>query len=361
VSASPPKTLEATLYTGHETLEVVGESNYQDALWRIVGGRVPDPVRYKTVALLIPEPTNDHDPNAIEVLIDGHLVGYLSREDAGAYRPGLIELMAASANHLVALEAVICGGGPRRDGIGYLGVFINHDPADFGLTGHYASGEHLRTGLSAAIATDREDERYDLSWYKRLSADDDTAIEEMRSLLETERDAIDRHFMLGELERRLYGRRTVRPSALDEFDAVCQQHDEEMVAIRAALLEKFGVIPVIPMYRQAAIRCQKAKRWQSAHDWAERGIAVYADHAARSEVVEDLHKRLQYATAKIEAASNTRERPPSRSRVMTAVSGSELEELICGSCGGTFTRVRVRGRKPKMCPACASTTVSNSP
>src|SRR5882724_4741764 len=66
-------TVEATLYSGHETLEVVGESHRQEALWRIVGGRNPDPVRRETYAVLVPDPSNRYDPNAIEVRIDGTL------------------------------------------------------------------------------------------------------------------------------------------------------------------------------------------------------------------------------------------------------------------------------------------------
>jgi hypothetical protein len=34
----PSTDVEATLDTGSETLEVVGESHYEDSLWRIVGG-----------------------------------------------------------------------------------------------------------------------------------------------------------------------------------------------------------------------------------------------------------------------------------------------------------------------------------
>jgi hypothetical protein len=33
-----------------------------------------------------------------------------------------------------------------------------------------------------------------------------------------------------------------------------------MSSIRPALIERFGVVPVVEMYRQAAIRCQKARR-----------------------------------------------------------------------------------------------------
>jgi hypothetical protein len=346
------ETVEATLYSGRETLEVVGESHYQDALWRMVGGRKLDPVRHETYAVLVPDPSSPYDPNAIEVRIEGSLVGYLSREDAAAYGAGLLRLMAASTNRLVALHAVIVGGGPRPDGIGYLGVFLDHDPADFGLAPHHTSNGHLRTGLSEAIETDLADDSYDLSWYRQLSADDVAAADQLRSLLESEHEPIDRHYMLCELEHRLYRCRASRPSALDEFDAVCSQHHEEMVTIRPALLDKFGVIPVIEMSRQAVIRCQKAKLWRAARDWAECGVAIYGDNPARPEVVQDLHKRIAYATAKIDSAQQPRPRKPRGASVTKSRTVPEGETFICTSCGERFERIRTRGRKPKSCPTC---------
>src|SRR6266511_3743915 len=73
------QTIEAAFYRGSETLEVVGESHYQDSLWEIVGGRCAEPIRYETQAVLCPDPDNDYDSNAIEVRIDGRRVGHLSR------------------------------------------------------------------------------------------------------------------------------------------------------------------------------------------------------------------------------------------------------------------------------------------
>lgn len=344
----------ATLYTGNETLEVVGESNYQEALWRIVGGRRDDHVRHDVYAVLLPEPSNKYDPNAIEVQVNAARVGYLSREDAVVYGPGLSRLMASEGG-IVALHAVIVGGGPRRDGIGFLGVFIDHDPTDFGLAPRHVSVGRLRTGLSEAMATDLEDDSYDLSWYRTLSENDTAAVQQLRSLLEDERDLLDRHYMLCELEHRLYRSRDALASALDEFDLVCTQHDEEMSVIRPALFDKFGAVPVIEMYRQAVVRCQKAKQWQAARAWAERGIAVYADQAARPEVVEDLHKRVAYAAAKIEAAERPKERKP-RGSTIAATKTPEIETLICESCGASFERERTRGRKPKSCPVCRGLT-----
>ena len=125
--------VDATLYDGEQTLEVVGESHHQDTLWALVGGRSADRIRYETYAVLIPDPSNQYDPNAIEVRIQGQLVGHLSRTDAARYHAGLLRLMQQSTNQLVALRAVIAGGGVRGDGLGNLGVFLSHDPADFGL------------------------------------------------------------------------------------------------------------------------------------------------------------------------------------------------------------------------------------
>src|SRR5262245_15118888 len=70
------------LLGGVEDLEVVGESNYQAALWQIVGGRTPERVRLPVQASLLPEDDNRYDSNAISVWISGSKVGYLSRADA---------------------------------------------------------------------------------------------------------------------------------------------------------------------------------------------------------------------------------------------------------------------------------------
>src|SRR5689334_9128435 len=64
------------LLGGGEDLEVVGESHYQEALWGISGARVGQSVRCAVTAVLVPEPQNAYDPNAIAVVISGHLVGY---------------------------------------------------------------------------------------------------------------------------------------------------------------------------------------------------------------------------------------------------------------------------------------------
>ena len=336
---------------GRETLEVVGESHYQEALWDVAGGFSVDRVRVDIRARLLPEPLNPSDKNAVQVLIDGQTVGYLGRDDAALYLPGLSMLL--EKHGAIHLSGVVVGGGQRVHGTGMLGVFLDHDPADFGLRrrqlGHI--GE-LRTGLSQALATDLDDDSYDLSWMDQLSGDFRARdIVTLRKLLETDHDPIDRHFMLSQLGKGLYKSRDAFASALDEFDAVCETHHAEMATIRDALVRKFGCVPVIEMYRQAAIRCQKAHDWTSTREWAERGLAVYASESGRPEAVADLEKRLAYAEAKLAA-------PPRKQRLArtpTAPIAGErpvIETLVCTGCGATFERTRTRGRKPHRCPAC---------
>jgi|HubBroStandDraft_1064217.scaffolds.fasta_scaffold29406_2 hypothetical protein len=69
---------------------------------------------------------------AVAVWINGLRAGYLARADAVRYRPGLLALQQTHGRP-VALDGGIAGGGMREDGPGRLGVFLRHDPADFGL------------------------------------------------------------------------------------------------------------------------------------------------------------------------------------------------------------------------------------
>lgn len=157
--------------------------------------------------------------------------------------------------------------------------------------------------------------------------------------------------MFCELTKRLYKLRARSASALDDFDAACREHDSEMATIRAALINKFGKVPVIDMYRQAVIRCQKAKDWRMMREWAERGIAVYGGEGARPEVEEDLRLRLALAFAKLETVESETRWGRRSASVETL---PFVETLVCGQCGSGFERPRAPGRKPKRCPSCRS-------
>jgi hypothetical protein len=213
-------------------------------------------------------PANRYDPDAIAVQIDGHVVGYLPRATAQEYQPGLRNLMARRGA-CIALRGVIVGGGYYDDGPGRLGVWLEHDPADFGVhpaafsrprpPGYWGAGGVMRTGFTEAWLTDAEDDSYDLSWFNGLPEADWPAIAKLRELLAVHTDPIDRHFQFAELETRLYHSRDLYESALDEYDETCARHDVEMESICAAFMAKWGKVPLLDTDRQMAVRQQKRR------------------------------------------------------------------------------------------------------
>jgi hypothetical protein len=101
------------------TTEVHGESHYQPAISRSYkrhGGLGSD---LKVSATLVPEPTNQHDPNAVRVEIDGRTVGYLPRAKASEYR-SMLGLQEGQCS------AKITGGHERDNGErAFFGVKLN--------------------------------------------------------------------------------------------------------------------------------------------------------------------------------------------------------------------------------------------
>jgi hypothetical protein len=277
-------------------------------LWAVCGKRAGERVRFPITAVLVPEPQNTYDPNAIAVAVAGQTIGYLDRQTAALYVRPLNEQMASRGAY-IGLKGVIVGGGQRGDRAGNLGVWLEHDPRDFGvqraapLPGGrpQSTTGSMRTGFSEAWLTDAADDSYDLSWFNDLPGGDRSAIAKLRELLASDPDPIDRHFQFAELEARLYRCRDLYDSALDEFDDACGRHDAEMETICQAFRAKWGKVPRLETYRQMAIRQQKKKDWQACLWWVERGLAMYGDTAAREDAVEDLLKRRNRARHKLES------------------------------------------------------------
>jgi hypothetical protein len=351
-------TMPVVVLSGQQDLEVVGESYRQDVLWRLSGRTLGERVECDIVAVLVPEPTNPVDPNAISVQIDGETVGYLRRATAREYLPGLKRAMSVH-QACVGLRGVIVGGGYYEDGPGRLGVWLRHNPADFGLEpasfsrsvplGYSSADGGMRTGLAEAWLTDANDDSYELSWFSQLPEADRPAIAKLRELLSVDAGPISRHFQFAELESRLYRSRDLYESALAEYDEACIRHDAEMETICEAFMAKWGEIPLLDTYRQMAIRQQKKGDWEGCKWWAERGLTLYGQRCARQEAVEDLTKRRNRAAAKLEAAAVPRRQVPQEKPELT-----EVEVLTCRGCGRSFERVRVRGRKPTFCPQCST-------
>lgn len=114
------------------SVEVVGESRYQDALWRAVGDRKPvEGRRQRLQAVLMREPRNEFDANAIAVLAATpggfEKVGYLPRKLAADYVEDFDEVRRRGYE-VAACEAVIVGGAPdsARQAT-YLGIWLHLD------------------------------------------------------------------------------------------------------------------------------------------------------------------------------------------------------------------------------------------
>lgn len=138
-----------------------------------------------------------------------------------------------------------------------------------------------------------------------------------------------------------------------------------MDGICAAFMAKWDKIPLLDTYRQMAIRQQKKQDWQACKWWAERGLTLYGQGAAREAAVEDLIKRRNRAIAKLEEPARSKSKVRLEPRHTNAVAGTpmestpapasqagELEVLVCQQCNCRFERMRVRGRKPTLCPTC---------
>lgn len=126
---SPTARVDATLPgPGDFAIDVVGESRYQNALEIAAGGRTEDGCEKIVNAVLVLEDSNPHDPKAVHVLIGGRVCGYLSREDARAYRTQLKK--AGHPRITASCKAVIVGGWDRGGGDrGHFGVRLDlpHD------------------------------------------------------------------------------------------------------------------------------------------------------------------------------------------------------------------------------------------
>jgi hypothetical protein len=349
--SSPAAPAQRTvLLGGTATLEVVGESNYQESLRSQVGPG-GQRVRVPVEATLLAEANNQYDRNAISVWVGGHQVGHLSRDDAAALRPGLLALQHEHGAS-IALSGVIVGGGEGRPS---YGVFLDFDPTAFGLpplgkaveVRRQPAGE-MRTGLRNAVGQDAANDAFDLSWEYRMPEDTLQAIAYIRTKLKTETGPVSRHFMIAILAERLYQAREQLDSALSEFDEVCRLHDAEMETIRPALIATFGGLPLLEVYKQSAIRHQKAHDWEAAMWWARRGLEVYGADALNAEVTADLAQRIAKYTAKMAPPPP---RPPRASRPPREVAPS-YEVLVCRTCGQSFERERTRGRKPSECVSC---------
>ena len=148
-AVSAPEAIDFSTKDFH--LAIVGESHYQEAL-REVGGREPTGVEFSV--LLLPDPKNPHDENAVRVDESGKrgaTIGYLSRSDAEDVGDSIAALLMHK-NQVVMCSAKIFGGGPEKP---TLGVWLSLD-VDALETGRPAEQLRARREPSRRSGSDGE-------------------------------------------------------------------------------------------------------------------------------------------------------------------------------------------------------------
>lgn len=122
-------------------VSVVGESNYDGALDALSEADYKGARKRYHTAWLMAEPRNTYDKNAVQVLIDHEVVGYLSRARALKYQP--LVLRAEAAGYRITCPAEIAGGWINDDG----------EQMDFGVTLSLATPKALEKLLDEKLTS----------------------------------------------------------------------------------------------------------------------------------------------------------------------------------------------------------------
>ncbi len=295
--------------TGDFRQAIVGEASYQDELRSIAAGRTERGVRVEFRVVLIPEPKNKYDSNAVAIHAEnGGVIGYLSREDAAEYQPSIIALMKERGSYPVCHALMFGGRGDKRS----IGVWLDIDLASLvggSVRENHAVAERRQyseveqdaptTPGNEVVGTRTGASAHAGRWVVLTDRDLLGAIESGRVFLKDEQDPLERHYAFNTLEEALYKCRNASPSALAEFEALSEQHDREMTTIRPALISFFRGVPFLPTYKRVAIMKAKAGDHRAAAHWCERGLEVYGTDALESEGTTDLRTRLEKLSRKL--------------------------------------------------------------
>jgi hypothetical protein len=109
---------------GTFSVEIVGESHYQENLKKVAGNYSEDGVEKDVLAKLIYENDNPYDSNAILIEICGYKIGYLSKSAAIFYRKKVVE--NGQEEQPAICNASIRSGWIRgKTDFGYYGVVLD--------------------------------------------------------------------------------------------------------------------------------------------------------------------------------------------------------------------------------------------
>lgn len=133
-------------------MNIVGESNYQDALIAICGNYTRAGREVNARATITREPENPYDPYAVRVEINRKTVGYLPREQATRVSKQMLEDLIDHAD----CDAIIKGGWRTNQfDEGFYGVRLaipTRDWIDFGLGKTPPGSDYPKTAESGPLS-----------------------------------------------------------------------------------------------------------------------------------------------------------------------------------------------------------------
>lgn len=130
--------------------DVVGESNYQNNLNQITGGKSENSKQTVVQAILKQEPSNPYDKNAIQVYISGLLVGHLPKEIAFELSK-ILGNLSFNNECLLQVNAIVIGGWITNSSEGSYGVRLDL-PEDLNLIKNLITTESLEKAIELANA-----------------------------------------------------------------------------------------------------------------------------------------------------------------------------------------------------------------
>jgi tetratricopeptide (TPR) repeat protein len=290
--------------TGNFLQEIVGESHYQDRLLAIAAGRIAEgkPVKFRVV--LIPEPKNEYDPNAVAVHAEnGGIIGYLSREDAEEYQPAIVAFKKRQGGY-PSCNAMTAGGHGDYKSIGVRldidldevsgrGMGRQTESRVGGEIGYFGLGEWwLRTFTDAErkhidrLARkwgDRSVTKGEVSFSSGSAANllsglagnfDRGEDQQIPALMlgkaeELAKEAgrvLDLHFTYQRMIKMYYSRRETDPTALDSAIAACERQIELAPEAAKAFRREWAgdALPSHTGFSQLAIIREKQKEYAEA-------------------------------------------------------------------------------------------------
>jgi hypothetical protein len=206
--------------------------------------------------MLVPEPKNKHDGNAIQVksATSRKVAGYVPAPKSGSrnIQQAVLRLLAQGPVQALVLEAEV-EQGPKKQ---WVSIRVAATLGHFVFVDRPWDGPELKEFKAAALEAEGA----------RWPADRRKLRQEVRDA----RGPVEQHFALQVLAQAAYRLRDVHPEALEDAEAACREQILLADVAGPALRQEFGTKPAHHGFKQLAIILEKQKRHSEALEIVEQ-------------------------------------------------------------------------------------------